>query len=67
MILQTILIVYILKEYIIELIHAHQKLFNDGFIIIKDFLHKDDLKRILYFIKNEYYDELKKLLVFYMI
>ena len=48
MILQIILIVYILKEYFIELIHAYQKLFHDGFIIVKDFLHKDDLKRIIY-------------------
>ena len=63
MILQIILIVYIVKDYIIELIHAHQKLFHDGFIIIKDFLHKDDIKRILYFIKNGYYDDLKRYLM----
>ena len=62
MILQIILIVYILKEYLIELIHAHQKLFNDGYIIVKDFLHKDDIKRVLFFIKNESYDDLKRYL-----
>ena len=62
MILQIILIVYILKEYIIELIHAHQKLFNDGYIIVKDFLYTDDIKRVLFFIKNENYDDLKRYL-----
>ena len=61
--IQTILVIYIVIEYVKELIHAYHQLFNDGFIIIKDFLHKDDLKRILYFIKNEYYDELKKYLM----
>ena len=63
MILQVILIVYILKEYFIELINAYKKIFNDVFIIIKDFLHADDLKRLIYFIKNEYYEDLKRYLM----
>ena len=46
-----ILIVYIFKEYIIELIHSHQKLFHDGFIIVQDFFHQENIKRILFFIK----------------
>ena len=60
--IQTILVIYIVIEYVKELIHAYHQLFHDGFIIVKDFLHADDIKRVLFFIKNEYYEDLKKYL-----
>ena len=63
MILQMIIIVCFLKEYFIELIHAYNKLFHDGYIVINDFLHNDDIRRIIHFLNNEYYEQLKTFLM----
>ena len=60
---KTILILFIVLEYIKELITIYNKLFHDGFHIIKNYLHNKDIKVISTFLKNGHINVMKKYLL----
>ena len=61
--LQIIFILFIVIEYIKELITIYKKLFHEGFYIIKNYLHNKDIKVISTYFKNGHINVMKKYLL----
>ena len=61
--LQIIFILFIVIEYVKELITIYNKLFHDGFHIIKNYLHNKDIKVISTYLKNGHINVMKKYLL----
>lgn len=59
----TIIFLFIIIEYIKELITIYKKLFHEGFFIIKNYLRNKDIERVNKFIEDKDYTILKSFLL----
>ena len=59
----TIFILYVTIEYVKELISIYNKLFHEGYYVVKNYLHNNDLKKVNLYLKEKNYNNLKKYLL----